>query len=123
MAPLPAQPLGRVVAGPDVVRAQRLDAARVRDQIARRDLGPGADANPVGLRYLAVAVQQVRRRLAVRPDALLERAFELGVVRLAHEPTRLVVERRVEEEAVVLDLEVAVLLADAALAQGDELLP
>ena len=34
----------------------------------------------------------------------------------------LVVERGVEEEPVVLDLEVAVLLADPALAEGDELL-
>ena len=47
---------------------------------------------------------------------------QLGLVRLADEVVALVVERGVEEEAVVLELEVLVLLADAALAQREELL-
>ena len=66
--------------------------------------------------------ERLDRRLAVGPDALLERAAQLGLVRLADEVVALVVERRVEEEAVVLELEVLVRLADATLAQGDELL-
>ena len=61
-------------------------------------------------------------RLLVGPDALLERAAKLGVVRLAHQVVALVVEGRVEEEALVLELEVLVLLANPALAQGHELL-
>ena len=40
----------------------------------------------------------------------------------AHEVGALVVERRVQEESVVLELEVLVGLADAALAKGQELL-
>ena len=86
------------------------------------DLGPGADPDPVGLRDAAVLEQRPRRRLLVGPDALLERAAQLGVVRLADQVVALVVEGRVEEELLVLELEVLVLLADAALAQGDELL-
>ena len=45
-----------------------------------------------------------------------------GMLRLAHEVVPLVVERGVEEEVVVLDLEMLVLFADAALAQGQKLL-
>ena len=88
----------------------------------RGDLRPGADAYALGLRDAAVARQCVRRRLAVRPDALLERAAELGRVDVADDVVALVVERRVQEEAVMLEREVLVLLADAALAQGEELL-
>ena len=44
------------------------------------------------------------------------------MVGLAHEVVPLVIEGRVEEEPLVLELEVLVLLADAALAEGDELL-
>ena len=58
----------------------------------------------------------------VGPDALLERAAQLGVVRLADEVVALVVEGGVEEEAVVLELEMPVLLADPALAEGQQLL-
>ena len=61
-------------------------------------------------------------RIAVGPDALLEGAPELRRVRLAHDVVALVVERGVQEEPVVLELEVLVLLADPALAQGEELL-
>ena len=43
------------------------------------------------------------------------------MVRLAHQVVALVVEGRVEEEAIVLDLEVAVLLTDAPLAEREEL--
>src|SRR3954451_3781187 len=122
VAALPGEPLGRVLARPDVVGRQRVDAARVRDQVARRHFGPGADAHAVRLRDLAVAVEQRRGRLAVRPHALLERALELGVVGLAYEAAGLVVEGRVQEEPVVLDLEVAVLLADTTLAESQQLL-
>ncbi len=61
-------------------------------------------------------------RFLVGPDALLERATQLGVVGLAHQVVLLVVEGGVEEEALVLELEVLVLLADPALAQGQQLL-
>ena len=44
------------------------------------------------------------------------------MMRLAHQIVALVVERGVEEEAVVLDLEMLVLLADSALAEREELL-
>ena len=87
------------------------------------DLRPGADAHAIGLRDAAVLQQGPRRRLLVGPHALLERPAKLGVVRLADQVVALVVEGGVEEEAVVLDLEVLLLLADPALAQGDELLP
>ena len=60
-------------------------------------------------------------RLAVGPHALLQRAAQLGVVGLAHEVVALVVERRIQEEPLVLELEM-LLLADAALAQGEQLL-
>ena len=50
----------------------------------------------------------VECRLAVAPDALFERAPKLGAMGLAHEVAALVVEGRVEEEALVLDLEVTV---------------
>ena len=86
------------------------------------DLGPGADPHAVGLGDAAVLDQRPRRRLLVGPDTLLERAAQLGVVGLAHQVVALVVEGGVEEEAVVLELEVLVLLADPALAQGQELL-
>jgi hypothetical protein len=119
---LPAQPLARVVRAPDVVGRQRVDAARVGDQVARRDLRPRPDPHAVGLRDAAILRQRPGRRLAVGPDALLERARQLGAVRVTDEVVALVVEGGVEEEAVVLDLEVPVLLADAALAQGEELL-
>jgi hypothetical protein len=64
----------------------------------------------------------VRRRLAVGPDTLLERTAQLRPVRLAHEVATLMVERRVQEEAVVLKREVLVGLADSALAERHELL-
>ena len=84
--------------------------------------GPGAQSHAVGLRDPTVLDQGFRRRLLIRPDTLLEGAAELRVVGLADEVVALVVEGRVEEEALVLDLEVLVLLADAALAQGQKLL-
>ena len=58
-----------------------------------------------------------------RPHALLERPAQLGVVRLADEVVALVIEGGVEEEAVVVELEMLALLADPALAQGEQLLP
>jgi hypothetical protein len=64
----------------------------------------------------------VRRRVAVGPHALLQRAPELRLVRLAHEIAPLVVERGVEEEALVVEREVLFGLADPALAERHELL-
>src|SRR5215213_10171129 len=122
VAALPVQALLRVVRGPDVVRRQRVDRTRVRDQVAGGDLGPGADAHPLRLRDAAVLEQRLRRRLVVRPHTLLERPGELREMRLADQVVPLVVERGVEEEAVVLDLEVLVLFADPAFTQGEELL-
>ena len=67
-------------------------------------------------------VSALGRRLGVGPHALLEGAPQLGLVRGADDVVALVLEGGIEEEAVVLDLEVLALLADSALAQGDELL-
>ena len=61
-------------------------------------------------------------RLLVGPHALLEGAAKLGVVGFANQVVALVVERRVEEELLVLELEVLVLFPDPALAHGHELL-
>ena len=99
-----------------------LDDAVVVGREVVGDLGPGADPDAVGLRDAAVLDQRPRRRLLVGPDALLERAAQLGVVRLAHEVVALVVEGRIEEELLVLELEMLVLLANPALTQGDKLL-
>ena len=87
------------------------------------DLGPGADADALGLRDAAVAGQRVHGRLAVRPHALLEGAAKLGLMRGADHVVALVLERGIEEEAVVIELEVLGGVTEAgALAQGDELL-
>ncbi len=64
----------------------------------------------------------MQRRLAFAPDALLERAAQLGLVGLAHEVARLVVEGGVQEEALVGELEGLAGLTDAALAKCYELL-
>jgi hypothetical protein len=85
-------------------------------------LGPGPDPDAVRLRDPAVLDQGPRGRLLIGPDAFLERAAQLGVVGLANEVVALVIEGGVEEELLVLELEVLVLLADPALAQGDQLL-
>ena len=85
------------------------------------DLGPRPDADAIGLRDAAVARQRLGGRLGVGPHALLEGAPQLGLVRGANDVVALVFEGRIEEEAVVLDLEVLALFADASLAQGDEL--
>ena len=86
------------------------------------DLGPGADADAIGLRDAAVARQRVQRRVAVRPHALLERAAQFGRMRVADDVVALVVECGIQEEAVVFELEVLVLFADPALTKGQELL-
>src|SRR5918992_855267 len=122
MAALPGEPLLRVVGGPDVVGRQRVDGARVGDQVAGRHLGPCADAHAVGLGDAAVLHERAGRWLVLGPDALLERAAQLGHVGVADAVVPLVVERGVEEEAVVLDLEMLVLLTYPALAESEELL-
>ena len=123
MPALPRQALLGVVGGPDVERRQRIDGAPVGDRVVRGDLGPGADADPVGLHELVAAVQRVRRGLAVAPHALLERARELGPVGLAHQVGALMVERRVQEETLVIELEVLLGFADAALAERESCSP
>jgi hypothetical protein len=122
VAALPGEPLLRVIGGPHVVGRQGVDRPRVGDQVAGRHLGPRADPHPLGLRDAAVLEQRLRRRLVVGPHALLERPGELGQVRLADQVVPLVIEGRIEEEAVVLDLEMLVLLTDSALAERQELL-
>ena len=69
------------------------------------DLGPGADPDAVGLLQGSTGRERVQGRLAVAPDALLERAAQLGLVGLAHEVARLVLEGGVQEEALVGELE------------------
>ena len=86
------------------------------------DLGPAAQPDPVGLGDAAVLDQRAGRRLLVGPDALLEGAPQLRMMGLADEVVPLMVEGRVEEESLVIELEVFVVLADPALAQGQELL-
>jgi len=86
------------------------------------DLGPRADAHALGLLDAAFDAERLHRRLAVVPHAFLERPAQLGLVGFAHEVVALVVERRVQEEAVVLELEMLFGLAYTALAQGDQLL-
>src|SRR5215207_7230555 len=122
MGALPAQPLLRVVLRPHVVGRERVDDPRIVGLEVIGDLGPGADPDPVGLRDAAVLKQGTRRRLLVGPYTLLERAAQLGMVRLAHEVVALVVEGGIEEEAVVLEVEVLVVLADPALAKREQLL-
>src|SRR5829696_5094059 len=122
MPALPGEPLLGVVGRPHVERRQRLDGAAVGDRPRAGDLGPGADAHALGLGDAAVDGQRVCGRLAVGPDALLEGTAQLRLVGLADEPAALVVEGRIQEEAVVLELEVLLRLADAALAERDELL-
>src|SRR4030088_2395303 len=122
MPALPRQPLLRVIGRPDVKRGQRVDGTTVGDREMRRHLGPGSDAYAVRLRKLAVAQQGVGRRLAVAPDALLERTGQLGTVRFAHQVGALMVKRWIQKEPVVLELEVLAGLADAALAKRHKLL-
>src|SRR5919198_5419507 len=122
IAALPAQALVSVVLRPHVEGGEAVDDARVARLEVVGHLRPRADAHPIGLRDAAVLEQRPRRRLLVRPHPLLERAAQLGVVRLANEVVALMVEGRIEEETVVLELEVLVLLTDAALAEGYELL-
>src|SRR3954452_9422252 len=120
----PRQALLGVVRRPHVVRRERVDRARVVHAPVSGDLGPRAQTDALGLRDAAVAGERVCGGLAVRPDALLERATQLRLVRGAHDVVAAVLERRIQEEAIVLELEVllAVVAKPAALAQGDELL-
>src|SRR3954453_7001803 len=119
----PRQPLLGVVRGPHVVRREGVDRPRVVHLPVARDLGPRAQPDALGLGDAAVAGQRVRRRLAVGPDAFLERTAQLGLVRGAHDVVAPVLEGRIQEEAIVLELEVlAVVAKPAAPAQGDELL-
>ena len=99
-----------------------VDDPRVGHLVVLVDLGPGPDPDTVGLLDAAVLDQRLGRRLAVGPDALLERAPQLRVMGLADQVVALVIEGGVEEKAVVLELEVLVVLADAALAEGQQLL-
>ena len=84
--------------------------------------GPSPDAHALGLLDAAFDAESVHGRLAVVPHAFLERTAQLRLVGLAHEVVALVIERGVQEKAVVIELEVLFRLANTALAQGDELL-
>jgi hypothetical protein len=122
MLALPAQPLLAVVGAPDVVRRQGVHSAGVGHRVEGGDLCPRTDPDALRLGDPAVLAQRADGRLAVGPHALLQRATELGLVGLPHEVVALVVERRIEKEAVVLNGEVPLGLAHPTLAQGDELL-
>ncbi len=84
--------------------------------------GPRPDAHTLGLLDAAFDAERVHRRLAVVPHAFLQGPAQLRLVGLAHEVVALVVERGVQKEAVVVELEVLFGLAYTALAQGDQLL-
>src|ERR1700710_698764 len=122
MTALPGQALLGVVRGPDVIRREAVEGATVVDRDVVGHFRPGAQANPVRLGDAAVLDQCLRRRLLVGPDALLESAAQLRVMRLAHQVVLLVIEGRVEEEPLMLEFEVLVLLADAALSPREQLL-
>ena len=66
--------------------------------------------------------ERVQRRLAVAPDALLERPAQLGLVGLAHEVATLVVESGIQEEPLVGEPERLAGLAQHALAERQQLL-
>ena len=117
----PAEALLGVVGRPHVEGGERVHAARVGDREVAGDFGPGADAHAVGL-LDAAGGERVQRRLAVAPDALLERAAQLGLMGFAHEIARLVIEGGVQEEALVGEPERLSGFADAALAEGYQLL-
>ena len=70
----------------------------------------------------AVLNQRLGGRVSVGPDTFLERSPELRVVRLANEVVALVVEGGVEEEAVVIELEMAVFLPDPTFTERQKLL-
>ena len=102
----------RVVGRPHVERRHTaLDHAVVIGGEVIGDLGPGSDPYTVGLGDAPVLEQRPRGRLLVGPDALLEGATKLWMMGLADQVVALVVEGRIEEELVVLDLEVLVVLA------------
>src|ERR1700691_5745443 len=84
--------------------------------------GPSPDAHPLGLLDAAFDAEGVHGRLAVVPHAFLQRPAQLRLMGLAHEVVALVVERGIQEKAVVIELEVLFGLANTALAQGDQLL-
>ena len=87
-----------------------------------RHFRPCPDAHALGLLDPSFDAERLHRRLAVVPHAFLKRPAQLGLVGFAHEVVALVVERGIQEETVVLELEVLFGLAYTALAQGDELL-
>ena len=101
---------------------EAVDDSRVVDLVVLVHLGPRADPDAVGLRDAAVLDECFWRRFPVAPDSFLERASQLGVMRLADEVVALVIEGGVEKEPVVLELEVLAVLSDAALSKSDELL-
>src|SRR5947209_16305242 len=122
MPALPFQALLGVVGRPHVEGRERLDAARIGDGELAGDLRPGADPDAVGLGDPTVTCERFGGRLSLGPDPLLERAGELGLVGLAHQVVALVVEGRIQEEALVLDAKALRGLADPTLAKGDQLL-
>ncbi len=87
-----------------------------------RDFRPRANAHAIGLLQATVGRERLQGRLAIVPDALLERTAQLGLMGLAHEVVALMVERGVQEEALVLESEMPVGLPHVALAQRNELL-
>ena len=122
MAALPVEALLRVVLGPDVERRQ---ASTMRGRRPSQWSATSAQARIRTRSGWAMPPSWSSARggrLLVGPDALLEGTAKLRMVGRAHEVVALVVEGGVEEEPLVLELEVLVLLADPALAQGDELL-
>ena len=64
----------------------------------------------------------MQQRLAVAPDALLERAAQLRLMGLAHEIAGLVIEGRVQKEPFVSEPKRLARFTDTALAESYELL-
>src|SRR6185312_14721784 len=111
-----------VVRRPHVEGGESVDAAGVDDREVVGDLRPGPDPNAVRLRHRGARDEAVHRRLAVAPHALLERAAQLGLVGLAHQIARLVVESRIQEEPLVREAEGSVRLRRGAATDREELL-
>src|SRR4029077_13888193 len=92
------------------------------DREMTSNLGPGANAHPVGL-LDAAGGEGMQRWLAIAPAPLLERSAQLWLMGFAHQISRLVIKGGVQEEALVGEPERLAGFANSALTESYELLP
>ena len=112
-AAAPAKSLLRVVGGPDVERREFADRTLVGDRVLAGDLCPGADSHAVRLLNATRLCQRADRRIAVGPDAFLERATQLWNMGATHYVVVGMFEGGEEEEAVVLESSVSAAIVGA----------